>query len=359
MKIEIRETRVICNNPDNPKNGYFGWPSVERLKNGRLAMVASGFRMAHVCPFGKGIICYSENEGKTWTRPAVVIDTPLDDRDCGILAFDESSVMITSFNNKIETQRGWNSERKDPYIEGYLDTVDAEKAEERFLGSTFVISEDNGVTFGPVKRIPISSPHGPCLNENGEILYVGCQFFCKDSGNEEDTLALCKVNRDGSYELMSTIANVASELLNCEPHAIVMPDGKIIVHIRVQGRYEDKNYFTTYQSESTDGGKSFSEPHRILELTGGAPAHLLLLRDGTLISTYGYRNAPYGIRMMYSKDGGETWNTNNVLYDEGQSGDLGYPASVQLDNDDILTVFYENIDGISVIKQIIWNFIEE
>ncbi len=356
MKIKILETKVICSNPDNSINGYFGWPSVERLKNGRLAMVASGFRVGHVCPFGKGIICYSENEGKTWTRPAVVIDTPLDDRDCGILAFGESSVMITSFNNKIETQRGWNENKKDPYIDGYLDVVDAEKSEEKYLGSTFVFSRDNAVTFEEIHRIPISSPHGPCLNEKDEIIYVGCKFFCKDCNNESDTVAVYKVSADGAYELLSTIENVAKELLNCEPHATVLPDGKIIVHIRVQGRYKEQNYFTIFQSESVDGGMTFTKPHMILSETGGAPAHLLQLRDGTLISVYGYRNAPYGIRMMYSKDGGETWNTDNVLYDEGESGDLGYPASVQLENGDILTVFYENTAGISVIKQIVWRF---
>lgn len=357
MKIEVLETKVICSNPDNPKNGYFGWPSVERLKNGRLAMVASGFRMGHICPFGKGVICYSENEGKTWTRPAVVIDTPLDDRDCGILAFGESSVMITSFNNKIETQRNWNDKRN-PYIDGYLDVVDAKEAEDKFLGSTFVFSRDNAVTFEEIRRIPVSSPHGPCLTPDGEILYVGCQFFCKDTNNDEDTIAVYKVAPDGTYTLLSTIENVAPSLLNCEPHATVLPDGKIIVHIRVQGNYEDKYYFTVYQSESTDGGMTFSKPHRLLDEKGGSPAHLLQLRDSTLISVYGYRNAPYGIRMMYSKDGGETWSTDHVLYDEGESGDLGYPASVQLENGDILTVFYANTKGVSDIKQIIWRFSE-
>ncbi len=356
MKTKVLEVKVICSNPDNPINGYFGWPSVERLRNGKLAMVASGFRVGHICPFGKGIICYSENEGKTWTRPAVVIDTPLDDRDCGILAFGESSVIITSFNNKVETQKGWNKDNKNPYIDGYLNVVNEKEAEEKYLGSTFVFSRDNAVTFENIQRIPISSPHGPCLNEKGEILYVGCQFFCKDSNNDSDTLAVYKVNPDGTYELLSTIENVSSDLLNCEPHATVLPDGKIIVHIRVQGTHNGQHYFTTYQSESKDGGLTFTKPHMLLSVNGGAPAHLLQLRDGTLISAYGYRNAPYGIRMMYSKGGGETWNTDNVLYQKGESGDLGYPASVQLENGDILTVFYENVSGVSVIKQIVWRF---
>ena len=102
MKITVKETKVICSNPTNPNHAYFAWPTVARLQDGRLAMVASGFRRRHVCPFGKVVICYSEDEGKTWTRPTIVIDTPLDDRDAGILPFGENSVMITSFNNTKE-----------------------------------------------------------------------------------------------------------------------------------------------------------------------------------------------------------------------------------------------------------------
>ena len=81
--IQTDPAQIICHNPDSVF-GYFGWPSIARLPDGTLAMVASGFRMAHVCPFGKGIICYSRDEGRTWTAPAAVIDTVLDDRDCGL-----------------------------------------------------------------------------------------------------------------------------------------------------------------------------------------------------------------------------------------------------------------------------------
>lgn len=94
------------------------------------------FRLRHVCPFGKGIICYSYDEGKTWTKPAVVIDTPLDDRDCGIVAYG-NKVMVTSFNNTVETQRQWNERyRKNndglktcDLVDSYLDCIDAKKAE--------------------------------------------------------------------------------------------------------------------------------------------------------------------------------------------------------------------------------------
>ena len=62
MKIKVlSEAKVMCSNR-NSTFSYFGWPSVERLPGGELAMVASGFRIRHACPFGKGVICYSYDE---------------------------------------------------------------------------------------------------------------------------------------------------------------------------------------------------------------------------------------------------------------------------------------------------------
>ena len=46
MKIKIiEEAKVIMSNRENSFNKYFAWPSVERLPDGRLAAVASGFRL--------------------------------------------------------------------------------------------------------------------------------------------------------------------------------------------------------------------------------------------------------------------------------------------------------------------------
>lgn len=69
--------------------GGFNWPSTARLPDGRIMAVCSGFRLAHVCPFGKVVACYSSDEGLTWSLPSVVLDTPLDDRDAGIAVSGE------------------------------------------------------------------------------------------------------------------------------------------------------------------------------------------------------------------------------------------------------------------------------
>jgi hypothetical protein len=354
MKIEILSRKVVMSNDDSIFN-YFGWPSVCRLKNGRLAMVASGFRRKHVCPFGKTVISYSENEGQTWTLPAPVIDTLLDDRDGGITAFGNSSVIVTSFNNDIAFQRksAANYASNATFYNSYLDFVEKFDDWNKYLGSTFRISHDNGITFGEIKNIPVSCPHGPAEMPDGALLYVGHKFdlFHVD-GNY---LSCYKVYPDGTYEFMCEIENVGEDLVSCEPHTIVLKSGKILVHIRV----ERQGYFTIYQSESLDGGKSFSKPHRLLDIKGGAPAHII--QDGdTIISTYGYRNEPYGIRAMFSHDEGETWETDQIILDDAPNGDLGYPSSVVLADGSILTVFYMRSADYSASKimQVIWRYSE-
>ena len=152
-----------------------------------------------------------------------------------------------------------------------------------------------------------------------------------------------------------------SEFIFTEPYAAVVDDGRYLCHFRVQKT--DGTLFTTYQSTSSDGGYTWSVPHAILSTRGGAPAHIMKHSSGVLISTYGNRTFPYGVRAMFSYDNGETWDTNHVLVDSEVSGDLGYPSSVVLNDGNILTIYYarRNEDrtvpnNSCVIKQIIWNF---
>ncbi|MBQ4552035.1 MAG: hypothetical protein IJA59_03715, partial [Clostridia bacterium] len=57
---------------------YQGWGTVARDEEGTLYAVASGFRVSHVCPFGKTCMYISKNDGKTWSPPIVINDTYLD-----------------------------------------------------------------------------------------------------------------------------------------------------------------------------------------------------------------------------------------------------------------------------------------
>ena len=53
---------VVCAVEKRPEN-YFGWPSVAKLDDGTIVAGSSGLRRAHVCPWGKSVLCYSSDGG--------------------------------------------------------------------------------------------------------------------------------------------------------------------------------------------------------------------------------------------------------------------------------------------------------
>ena len=65
-----------------------------------------------------------------------------------------------------------------------------------------------------------------------------------------------------------------------------------------------------------------------------------------------------GIEAMFSYDGGETWDTDNFIYNDKVNNDLGYPSTVELEDGSLITVFYakEKSDGPCVIMQTHWSF---
>src|SRR5690606_32260585 len=84
-----------------------------------------------------------------------------------------------------------------------------------------------------------------------------------------------------------------------ELHAVETPDRKLIAHIR---NHNPANSGETLQTESEDGGRTWTQPHSIG--VWGLPSHLLRLNDGRLLMTYGHRRAPLGNQARVSSDGG-------------------------------------------------------
>ena len=350
MKIElIGEPKIIISNPHS-HHGYFAWPTVALLQDGKIAVGASGFRVEHVCPFGKAVISYSYDGGETYTLPAPVIDTPLDDRDAGICPFGEKGVIFTSFNNSAEMQREYNQD--DKYVQNYIDTITKED-EEKYLGSNFRISRDCGISFGEIRHSPVTSPHGPTELKDGTILWAGNNF-----NNVYDGIEIHKFNTEsGETQLLGKITTDSKDFFLNEPHLIELPDGTLICHTRADNHND--TVFTVFQSFSYDKGKTWTPPERLLDETGGAPPHLILLSSGVLLCTYGRRKKPYGIMAMISLDGGKSWEKDLRLYEAGDSDDLGYPSTIEISDGTLLTVFYATeADGIPCrIMQQKWKLI--
>lgn len=343
---------IVMNNPASMFN-FFGWPSIARLPDGTLAAVASGFRLAHTCPFGKSVISYSRDGGATWTRPAIVIDTPLDDRDSGIACIGGKRVIVTSFNNRIKNQRSWANDCYDTKTEmgklgktfklAYCDLIDHVGVEEKYYGAVYTISEDGGYTFGEIKKLstPIASIHGPCLAPDGSVYLIG---YATELGGGGSSIQCWKMRPDDTFEYLTDIPRAEEDdgtYGYYEPHATVLPDGTIIVMIRVH--LSAARGTATFCSRSTDNGKTFSPPVN----TGakGIPCHVLCHSSGILIGAYSWREPPYGQRVMISRDNGKTWDTDYILRDDGPCDDLGYPCSAELADGSVITVYYQAEPG--------------
>jgi hypothetical protein len=88
----------------------------------------------------------------------------------------------------------------------------------------------------------------------------------------------------------------------------------------------------------------------------GRPSHLLRLRDGRLVMTYGHRRKPYGNQARISSDNGQTWSEAMILSGDGIGGDLGYPSTVELADGTLLSVWYETMKDpkLAVLRQATW-----
>ena len=331
---EIISSSVIC----KEINRYIGWPTIAKTSDGELLAVFSGDRDAHVCPWGKTELIRSSDNGKTWSEPVVVNNTPLDDRDAGVMVTSKGTVIVSWF-----TSLAFDDER---YIGNYSrEMVDSwrrhseklsKETRKDWLGCWIRRSEDNGLTWGEHINIPVNSPHGPVELSDGRLLYVGKKLWA----DERKLIAMESVDDGRSWREIGEIPVAPGDNLDfChELHSVETAIGKIITMIRYNPSERDNCIMR--QTESLDGGKTWSIP----QPTGiwGYPPHLIKLSDGRLLVTYGYRREPFGERACISTDDGSTWEVDNTIeIAPALNHDLGYPASMELFDGSIYTVYYQ------------------
>ena len=342
-RVQIDPISVISQQPDL----YHGWPTMTRRRNGELLLVYSGGREAHVCPFGRVELIRSKDEGRTWSWPCVLWDSAIDDRDAGILETAKGTILVTTFTflgyesilrqaEKMEpAQKGTWPRKKLQRWRAALRRLDAAQRE-ALLGGWMIRSVDGGGTWSAPYRCPVNSPHGPIQLSDGRLLYAG-----KQMGYGTGRIGVCKSTNDGqTWRWLAEIPTRAGDSRKRyhEPHAVEAAEGRLILHIRNQNQANNRE---TLQSESSDGGQTWSVPHPIG--VWGLPSHLLRLKDGRLLMSYGHRRPPLGNQTRLSEDHGRTWSEPMIISGDGTSTDLGYPSTVQLEDGSLLTVWYELI----------------
>ena len=210
-------------------------------------------------------------------------------------------------------------------------------------------STDGGLTWSPRYPSLVNSPHGPIALADGRLLYAGKQLWAA-----QERVGVCQSLDDGqSWQWLAEIPTRPGDTPAeyHELHAVETIDGRLIVQIR---NHNAANAQETLQCESRDGGKTWTVPHAIG--VWGLPSHLLRLKDGRLLMTYGHRRPPFGNLARLSQDQGRTWSEPLVISSDGSSGDLGYPSTVELADGTLLTAWYESMKDYphAVLRQARW-----
>jgi hypothetical protein len=316
-------TRVICKQPGR----YIGWPTIARTKTGELLAVFSGDRDEHVCPWGKTHLVRSDDEGETWSTAEIIRDSPLDDRDAGIIESARGTLLVSWFT-------AVSFESNADYRE-YAGALTAE-TRDRYLGNWVLRSGDGGRSWGEPIRVNASTPHGPVQLRDGRILYLGVGKL----DGERAIVAEESVDDGRSWNVIGTVSHppeTAHRGLG-EPHLVETASGKLVGLFRVGG--EDMSERFLYQAVSEDGGRTWT-PARVTPMLG-FPPHLIRLQDDRLLVVYGRRLSPYGQRTCLSSDEGATWEVESErVVQAAPNDDLGYPASAQLSDGSIVTVCYQ------------------
>ena len=337
--------KPICKQPGR----YIGWPTVCRRGGNELLVVFSGDRSQHVCPWGKVQMVRSSDDGETWSEPETICNTPLDDRDAGIIETAEGSLVVNWFTSLAFAQASYGTGLKRPESPDILLEWQrhAEKltpgVRERWLGNWTRRSADGGKTWEePVQHLG-SAPHGGIQLDDGRLLFVG-----KRTIDRRTELTVEESRDDGrSWQQIGTVPQNPEDNPQqyFEPHVVETTDGRLVAmfryHFYEKGkgrRSEDKCMLR--QSESSDAGKTWTPSHTTP--MQGYPAHLVRLKGGTLVSVYGRRRPPFGEYACISRDGGTTWDIGSeIRLAAAASGDLGYPASTEMADGSILTVYYQ------------------
>ena len=212
-----------------------------------------------------------------------------------------------------------------------------------FWGGFVRLSHDNGKSWSEHQYLPVlpgaedlvpgKRPHygggirGQAIETAREILLAtystGSHLYISTDGGATWLYRAC-------------IADDQSKRLRlCEPALVLCPSGKVVAFMRSEGG-EDQ----LVTAESLNNGYTWTPwcERKVI----GHPFHVLPLRNGQVLLSYGYRHEPFGIRarLLDSECSNIDAAPEAILRDDGVCADVGYPWATQLDDGRIIVAYY-------------------
>lgn len=301
------------------------WPNLTLLNDGTIVAILHN-KPGHGTMEGD-IECWASKDGVKWEKRSVITEhapnTIRMNHAAGLAGNGDLVVLCSGWTNEKQAIR--------PKQQDFRDAI---------LSNWVLRSKDGGRTWVKKEQFPKPEegwtefiPFGDIWSEGG-ALHTSCyQGEMKDPTQTYQTKSYrCWYFRSEDDGWTWKPVSVIGPRHN-ETDLFPLGQGKWLAAARVEA-------MDIYHSD--DNGATWQEPVRATgrnEING----HLLRLKDGRLLLTYGVRvSGLHGVRAKFSSDDGKTWSEPTRIA-VSYSWDCGYPSSVQLANGDIVTAYYSKV----------------
>ena len=351
---------------------YVSFPHMSKMPDGRifctfrhaLERQKEYGRATHVDPTARIGYIVSEDGGKTFDPNFIpILESDMSDQDPCLNVLSDGRVIATYFQwelvRKGQGRKKWGKKNFEKYGRELFGKYDC-----FHIGIAYSISDDHCQTWKHYPTIRLENLP-VCSGVRGDIIELDdgsliMPFYgCLNYGESNRVGLLKSYDRGESWEYLTVMAfDPQGEKHFLEPNIFRTKSGKIIGLFRTQSDFLkpgvkfDETYLNLHIAVSEDNGNTFKPVQEVENCWVSSPVHALQLKSGKVLLSYGYRKEPYGIRIRVCNgdlsDIGESEEI--ILRDDAPNGDLGYPHAIQLDNGEIIVVYY--ISGSDQIRTI-------
>ena len=307
------------------------WPNLTRMPDGDI--IATIFNQPCHGRWAGDVECWaSSDEGRTWTLRGVPAPHEPDTNRMNVaagLARDGDLIVLAS---------GWSNKAEGPALDPPSPDVTC-----RPLGPWVCRSGDGGRTWTHTEAVDLPDPDRPPIPFGNVVqcadgtLAVSLydHLPATPDGPRSNSSLLFRSRDDGHTWGERTV--IGADDFN-ETDLLCTEGGRMLALARRLDHQHLDLFVSDDSGETWRMDQALAGPMQI-------PAHLLQLKDGRLVATYGIRHRGlYGVGARISEDEGRKWYGPTLLVNCEGATDGGYPASLECDDGRILTAYYANAD---------------
>jgi len=338
--MEPGSHHVVADEP-----GHLAFPDLARAPGGGILLVYR-HGASHVDDTGKIVARDGSADGRSWSEPRVLVDTPgVDDRDPSLLVRSDGEVLLT-----------WFPYQRHDLGSGVLALHQVYAARSGDGGRTFGTASQ--VTEGPMSPegarlegalwlgadgapLPVAACSSPAVEVEGRVVvpaYVGSAVNLADLAEAPRSRIALLASEGDAWRADLVRPETWPEVWLQEPALLPLDDGRLLLHIRTARGDSPSTPGPLAQAIGRgDDWTGWEDLGRV----GHAP-DLLQLPGGTLLSAIREVDDAFThawVSVLWSTDRAASWSEPLRLLDCGDA-ECGYPSLLPLGEGRVLVAWY-------------------